>query len=111
MADLEMEKFTKAVEKLCGDCASDVADLIEKWQKAVSDRTDKLADDIVGVPVPVKTPPADLEKIPEQINQIVDKKGAGFKSLMKLMVHIKIDTKARSMRVNTTGYTSPTWSR
>jgi hypothetical protein len=110
MADMEMEKFKKSVEQLCGVCAKDVVKLIDDWVKAVEKRTDDLANDIAKIPVPAKTPPADLEAIPDLICKIVEQKGAGFSRVVKLIVHIKIDSKARTMRVIGTGITSPTYS-
>jgi hypothetical protein len=51
-----------------------------------------------------------LEGIPDLICKIVEQKGAGFSRVVKLIVHIKIDSKARTMRVIGTGITSPTYS-
>jgi hypothetical protein len=109
MADMEMVKFTKAVEQLCGDCANDVVKLIDDWQKAVGKRTSDLANQIAKVPVPTKTAPSELEKIPDQISKIVEQKGSGFNRLVKLIVKIEIDSKARTMRVHTTGTSSPNY--
>ena len=52
MADPEMLKFNKAVEKLCVDCAGDVGRQLVSCKRAIIDRTDKLANDLAHVTVP-----------------------------------------------------------
>jgi hypothetical protein len=109
MADMEMVKFTKAVEQLSDACANDVVKLIDGWLKAVATRTSDLADEIAKVPVPAKTAASELDKIPDQVSKIIEQKGSSFNRLVKLIVKIKIDSKARTMRVLSTGTTSPVY--
>jgi len=108
MASVEVMKVKKSVEKLCIDCVVDVAKAIQKCQKDIGDRVQKMANDIVKVQLPAAgTDLGDLEKFPDEINEILTREGSDFKRLVTLRVRINLDKAARKMTVKSSAISGP----
>ena len=90
MADAEMVKFNKAVEKLCLDCAGDVGKLLATCRNSAISRMDKLARDLAGLEVP-KSAPAELAKVPNQVSAILKRESSRFEKIAILTAAVRID--------------------
>jgi hypothetical protein len=87
MSDAETEKYNKAVEKLCTDCASEVGKLISSCRAAVSSRTGKLAADIQKLPVPSS---GDLAKVPDLVSNALKRGGSRYASVATFGVKVEV---------------------
>jgi hypothetical protein len=94
MADPDMIKFNKEVEKLCVDCASEVNKLLANCRNSVVSRLDKLATDMKKLEVPT-TSPADLDKVPAQVSAILKRESARFEKVLTLTAAVRIDAKGK----------------
>jgi hypothetical protein len=91
MADAETVKFKKTAEKLCIDCVVDVDKLLSQCRQAVSTRLFKLAKDIVNVPGSEHVADTgQLDKFPAEINEILEREGSDFKSVVVLGVQLRV---------------------
>src|SRR4051795_7351594 len=80
MADAELTKFTKALEKLCIDCGADVKKLLASCHNSINSRMGELMDDMKKVPVP-NSAAADLDKVPQLVNAILKRESSRFASI------------------------------
>jgi hypothetical protein len=105
MADPDMAKFNKAIEKLCVDCASDVKKLLANCRSSVNSRLDTMAADMKKLEVPT-TSPADLDKVPAQVSAILKKESARFEQVLTLTAAVRID-KSGKLTVPAVGVSGP----
>jgi len=89
MADPEMDKYNKAVEKLCTDCAAEVGKQISNCRTLVSTRMGKLADDIQKLKVP-SSAGGDLEDLPDLVNNALKRAGSRFASVATFGVRVEV---------------------
>jgi hypothetical protein len=89
MADVEMDKYNKAVEKLCTECAADVGKQIANCRTLVSTRMGKLAEDIQKLKVPTSAG-ADLENLPDVVNSALKRGGSRFASVATFGVRVEV---------------------
>lgn len=106
MADVEVAKYNKAVEKLCVDCAGEVNRLLLECKRTIKTRVEKLASDITKIPVP-EMPPAALAKVSDQVNAILVREGAPVAKVTILGMVLRADTSARKLSVTLTGVSGP----
>jgi hypothetical protein len=106
MADAEVAKYNKAVEKLCVDCAGEVSRLLLDCKRTIKARVDKLASDITKVPVP-DMPPAALAKVTEQVNAILVREGSAIARVTILQVLLRADSSAKKLTVTAAGVSGP----
>ena len=97
MGEIKMITFEAGVEKLCADWVVDVAKFLKRGKDATDQRTDQLRDKLLKLPVPQKTDPKDLAKIPDKINEILKKKNVRLKSMLDVELFLKIDVKTRKL--------------
>jgi len=103
MASVEVMKVKKAAEKLCIDCVVDVAKAIQKCQNDIGARVQKVANDIVKLKLPGNAVDlGDLDKLSDELNEILTREGADFKRLVTLRVGINVDKAQRKMSVKST---------
>jgi hypothetical protein len=106
MANVEVLKVKKAAEKLCIDCVVDVARAIQKFQNDLGARVQKMANDIAKLPLPGPgIDLGDLDKLSDEINEILKREGADFNKLVGLRANISLDKAQRKMSVKSTAIT------
>lgn len=91
MADVEVEKLNKALEKLCTDCSADVRKLLVSCSKAVVARMIKMADDMEKVKVPSTSPDA-LDNVPDRLNAVLKRESARFAGVLVFTARVEINT-------------------
>jgi hypothetical protein len=106
MADAELVKFTKALEKLCVDCGSDVKKLLASCHSSINSRMTKLMDDMGKVSVP-NCPAADLDKVPQVINAILKRESSKFASICVMSASLDIDKPGGKVSVAASGVSGP----
>jgi hypothetical protein len=104
MANAEMDKYNKAVEKLCTDCAAEVGKQISNCRSLVSARMGKLGEDIEKLKVP-SSAGEDLENIPDLVNSALKRGGSRFASVATFGV--KVDVRANKVSVSAAGISGP----
>jgi|SRR5579859_3970750 len=104
MADPEMDKYNKAVEKLCTECAAEVGKLISNCRTVVSTRMGKLADDIEKLKVP-NSAGGGLEKVQDVVNSALKRGGSRFASVATFGV--KVDVRGNKVSVPAAGISGP----
>lgn len=106
MADAELTKFTKALEKLCIDCGSDVKKLLASCHNSINSRMTKLMDDMEKAAVP-NSAAADLDKVPQLVNAILKRESSKFASICTMSASIDIDKPGGSVSVAASGVSGP----
>lgn len=106
MADAEVAKYNKAVEKLSVDCAREVNRLLLDCKRTIKNRVDKLADDITKVPVPDMQAAA-LGRVTDQVNAILVREGSPIAKVTILEVLFRTDTSAKKLSVTLAGVSGP----
>lgn len=106
MADAEMAKFNKAVEKLCIDCAGDVGKLLSSCRNSVVSRMDKLARDMASLEVP-KSSSAELAKVPNQVSTILKRESSRFEKVAILTAAVRIDASGGKLTMPASGVSGP----
>lgn len=106
MADAEMVKLNKALEKLCKDCAGDVGKQLVSCRSAIISRMDKLADDITKVPVPA-TSLADLAKVPDLVSAILRRESSRFANILIMTAAVRVDASGGKLSVVASGVSGP----
>ena len=82
----EMEKYNKAAEKLCTDCAAEVLKLISNCRNAVSTRMGKLATDLEKLPVPAS---GDVSKVPDLVTSALKRGNSRFANVATFAVRVE----------------------
>jgi len=106
MADAEMVKFNKALEKLCIDCAGDVKKELSTCKSSIIGRLEKLKDDMAKVAVP-KSSPEDLEEVPALVSAILKRESSRFASILILTAAVRIDRPGGKVSVPAVGVSGP----
>jgi hypothetical protein len=106
MADAEMSKFNKTLEKLCIDCGADVGKLLAGCRSAINSRIEKMAKEMTTVPVP-NSSPADLDKVPAQVSAILKRESSRFASICTMTAAVRIDKPGGKLSVPATGVSGP----
>jgi hypothetical protein len=106
MADAELVKFTKALEKLSVDCGSDVKKALATCHNTINSRMGKLMDDMEKIPVP-NSAQADLDKVPQLINAILKRESSKFANICTMNASIDIDKPGGSVSVAAAGVSGP----
>jgi hypothetical protein len=104
MADPEIEKFNKALEKLCAECGSDVAKLLAGCRGSINSRLEKMAKDIAGLAVP-NTSSGDFAKVQEQVNGFLKRAGSRYSAILTLTAAVRVD--GRKVSVPASGISGP----
>jgi hypothetical protein len=100
----EMQKYNKAIEKVCAECAADVGKTISTCAKSVANRMGKLIDDIEKIPVP-KSAGKDLEKVPALVVATLKKGGTRYASIADFGV--KVNVSGNKVSVPAAGISGP----
>ena len=100
----EMQKYNKALEKLCTDCAADVGKLISSCRNSVSSRMGKLATDIQKLEVP-NSSGGDLAKVPDLVEAALKKGGTRYASIATFGV--KVTVSGNKVSVPASGISGP----
>jgi hypothetical protein len=79
MADAEVLKYNKTIEKLCVDCGADVGKELAGRKQAIKNRLTKLTNDISKISVPSA---ADLSKVLDLVEAIMMREGASFRNVL-----------------------------
>lgn len=106
MADAELTKFTKALEKLCIDCGADVKKLLGSCNISIASRMGKLMDAMEKVPVP-NSAAADLDKVPQLVNAILKRESSKFASICTMNASLDIDKPGGKVSVAAAGVSGP----
>ena len=106
MADAELAKFTKSLEKLCIDCGGDVKKLLASCHSSINSRMEKLMDDMEKVPVP-NSAAADLDKVPALVSAILKRESSKFASICTMTAAVRIDKPGGSVSVAASGISGP----
>jgi hypothetical protein len=106
MADADLIKFNKALEKLGTECGADVAKLLAGCRSSITSRMDKLAKDMAAVPVP-KSAPAELDKVPAQVSAVLKRESARFASICTMTAAVRIDKPGGKLSVPAAGVSGP----
>ena len=77
MADAEMTKFAKALEKLSVDCGADVKKLLSSCKSSIDSRMDKLKSDMEKITAP-NCPEQELDKAQALLNASSNKRVPAF---------------------------------
>ena|SRR5215471_6460405 len=100
----EMQKYNKAVEKLCTDCAADVYKLLSSCRNSISSRMGKLSEDIEKLQVP-SSPGGDLAKLPDLVDAALKKGGTKYASIVTFGV--KVTVSGNKVSVPASGISGP----
>jgi hypothetical protein len=106
MADAEMTKFAKALERLCNDCGADVKKLLSDCKSSIDSRMDKLKSDTEKIPAP-NSPEAELDKAQALLNAILSKASSRFAKICTMGVAIRIDKPGGKVSVPASGVSGP----
>lgn len=106
MADAELTKFTKALEKLCVDCGADVKKLLASCHNSINSRMEKLMDDMEKASVP-NSAAADLDKVPQLVNAILKRESSKFGSICTMNASLDIDKPGGKVSVAAAGVSGP----
>jgi hypothetical protein len=79
MADAEVVKYNKTIEKLCVDYAADVGKELAGCKQIIKNRLAKLTNDIPKISVPSA---ADLSKVLDLVEAIMMREGASFRNVL-----------------------------
>jgi hypothetical protein len=96
MADAEVVKYNKAVEKLCVDCAGEVGKLLLSSKRTIITRLGKLTSDITRLPVP-DMPAAELGKVPDQVADILIRAGSAYAGVLILDAMLRVDGSGKKL--------------
>jgi hypothetical protein len=88
MADPDVDKFNKALEKLCLECGADVGKLLAGCKSSINSRLEKMAKDMTSVPVPSSGEPP---KVQEQVNGFLKRAGSRYASILTLTAAVRIE--------------------
>ena len=94
----EIVDFETKVEKACAEWVLTVAKLLAKKSGEVEQRTHVLRQKIMSVPLPQKTDPKELQKIPIRINEILRQESLTLKGVVDMKLKLEIDVKARKLK-------------
>jgi len=106
MADAELAKFNKALEKLCVDCAGDVKKELASCKNSIINRLTKMADDMAKVAVP-NSAEADLDKVPALVSAVLKRESSRFASILTLTAAVRIDRPGGKVSVPAAGVSGP----
>jgi hypothetical protein len=106
MADAEMTKFAKVLEKLSSDCGADVKKLLASCKSSIDSRMDKLKGDMEKIPAP-NSPEAELDKAQALLNVILKQASSRFASICTMSVAIRIDKPGGKVSVPASGVSGP----
>jgi len=87
MADAEVVKYNKTIEKLCMDCAADVGKELAGCRQAIKNRITKLTNDISKISVPSA---ADLSKVLDLVDAITIRESAPFRSVLVMEPMLRV---------------------
>jgi hypothetical protein len=87
MADAEVVKYNKTIEKMCVDCAADVGKELAGSKQTVKNRITKLTNDISKISVPSA---ADLSKVPDLVDAIMIREGASFRNVLIMDAMLRV---------------------
>ena len=87
MADAELVKYNKTIEKLCVDCGADVGKALAGCRHAIETRLMKLTNDISKISVPSA---ADLSKVLDLIDAVTIRESAPFRSVMVMEPMLRV---------------------
>jgi hypothetical protein len=96
MADAEVVKYNKAVEKLCVDCAGEVSKLLLSCKRTIITRLSKLTSDITRLPVP-DMPASELGKVPDQVAAILIRAGSSYAGVLILDAMLRVDGSGKKL--------------
>jgi len=85
----DMQKYNKAVEKLCTECAADIFKLISNCRNSASLRMGKLADEIEKLQVP-NSAGGDLAKVPDLVLATLKKGGTRYANIATFGVRVNV---------------------
>jgi hypothetical protein len=105
MADPDMAKFNKALEKLCVDCASEVNKILANCRSSVVSRLEKMASDMKKLDVPTASPD-DLDEVSAQVSAILKKESARFEKILTLTAAVRFDASGK-LTVPAVGVSGP----
>lgn len=105
MADPELDKFNKALEKICADCGADVAKLLANCKNSINSRVDKMAKDMSSLPVPSNAS-ANLSKLQDQVNALLKRAGARYAGILTLTAAVRVEG-GRKVSVPASGISGP----
>jgi hypothetical protein len=106
MADAEMAKFAKALEKLCVDCGADVKKLLSSCKSSIDSRMDKLKSDMEKIPAP-NCSEQELDKAQALLNAILKQASSRFSSICTMGVAIRIDKPGGKVSIPASGISGP----
>jgi hypothetical protein len=87
MADAEVVKYNKTIEKMCVDCAADVGKELAGCKQAIKNRIGKLTNDISKISVPSA---ADLSKVLDLIDAITIRESASFRNVLVMEPMLRV---------------------
>jgi hypothetical protein len=87
MADAEVVKFNKTIEKLSVDCGGDVAKELAACKQAIKNRVTKLTNDISKISVPSAT---DLSKVLDLVDAVTIRESAPFRSVLVMEPMLRV---------------------
>ena len=82
MADMEVIKYEAAIEKLCADWVVDVSKAMKREHDAIEQRTVQLRQQIVALPFPTESDPAEIKNLPSKINEIFRDENQDLKDMV-----------------------------
>jgi hypothetical protein len=85
----EMQKYNKAVEKACTDCAAEVGRLMSGCRTSIGNRMGKMVDEIEKLEVP-NSSGGDLAKIQDLILATLKKGGTRYASIATFAVRVNV---------------------
>ena len=100
MADAEVVKYNKTIEKLCVDCAAEVGRELAGCKQVIKNRLGKLSNDIIKVSVPSAV---DLSKVPDQIDAILLRENSHFANVLLMKAGVKLDGSGRKLALTAWG--------